>query len=407
MTSSVLRLCACGSILFFSSFSAQAQHSRLPTTPPTNPFAAVDKLALQLPDSAAHSTRGIARYITATFTSDTDKARAIYIWLARNIRYDVEKASQITLRHDSEENILRETLATRMGVCQQYADLFTDIAIRVGLPAYTVSGFTKQADYVDYIPHAWCAAQLNGSWYLFDPTWGAGYTHAGRFVQRTNNAYFKVKAAQFITNHMPFDPLWQLQAYPITARQFSIGKISNLERKVPFSFADSIQLYQRQDTLVRLQAVTRRIQQNGIQDPVVYNKLVSIRQQMENYRVHQHNAAIHSYNEVVHLYNGSIFSFNKFIEYRNAQFLPKKTDEELTGMIYAEVQKIKLVQEKMAGLPAEGVGPAERGQLQQQIQEIADKILEQQAFVAKYCATGKLLRRTLFASYMWYGRPLN
>ncbi|UOR05022.1 hypothetical protein MUN82_19050 [Hymenobacter aerilatus] len=394
------------SLLLLTATAGLAQQKgKVATTPVPAPYAAVDKLALLLPDTAARSPRSMARYINSTFSTDTDKARAIYIWLARNVRYDVEKGLAINFYANTEE-LITKTLATRTGICQDYAEVFTTVAQLVGLPAYTISGYTKQAGYVDYVPHAWCTARLDGTWYLFDPTWGAGYVRAGQFVQRTNEAYFKTQPQQLISNHMPFDPLWQLLPYPITNPQFCMGKASNPNLKTAFSFVDSIQLYQQQDTLTRLRHASRRIQANGIKDPVVYNMLTYNQQIINNYVVDNGNRAIYFYNEGVR-------GFNAFIEYRNAQFLPKKTDEEIRAILLSPSQNIQQAQRLLAPVMAHSSNTQNQSllllqqQLQRDIRDVADKILEQQAFVDKYCATSKLLRRSLFYSgYTVFGIPV-
>jgi transglutaminase/protease-like cytokinesis protein 3 len=68
-------------------------------------------------------------------------------------------------------------------------------------------------------------AKIDGSWYIFDPTWGAGYVNK-YFIKKLNNAYFKVEPAQIIASHIPFDYLWQFLNYPITNGEFMKAKPS-------------------------------------------------------------------------------------------------------------------------------------------------------------------------------------
>jgi len=57
---------------------------------PQNEYSAIDKKALQLPDSLTKTTEGIANYVNVNFKTDKEKSRAIFIWIATNIVYDVE-----------------------------------------------------------------------------------------------------------------------------------------------------------------------------------------------------------------------------------------------------------------------------------------------------------------------------
>ena len=50
-------------------------------------YAEVDRYALAAPASAAHSVDALARYLTAPFTRDDEKARAIFRWITDNISY--------------------------------------------------------------------------------------------------------------------------------------------------------------------------------------------------------------------------------------------------------------------------------------------------------------------------------
>lgn len=74
---------------------------------PINQYAAIDKKALQLPDSLSKSTDGISRYIKNNFKTDKDKSRAIFIWVATNIRYDVENRYAINFYEKKEEKIAK------------------------------------------------------------------------------------------------------------------------------------------------------------------------------------------------------------------------------------------------------------------------------------------------------------
>ena len=155
-----------------------------------NEFTAIDKKALSIPDSFTTTTAGISKYITANFTSDKEKARAVFVWVASNIHYDIENMFAINF-YETEADKISKPLKTRKGICEDYAALFNDICHKCGIPSYTIEGYTKQNGFTDYIPHAWCAAFVDSAWYLFDPTWGSGYVSNGKFYKKINNAFSK------------------------------------------------------------------------------------------------------------------------------------------------------------------------------------------------------------------------
>src|SRR5450759_502438 len=181
--------------------------------PVINEYSTIDKRALQLPESLTKTIDGIAGYVTSNFKTDKEKARAIFIWIASNIQYDIDNMFAINFYEQKEEKISK-ALRNRKGICENYAALFNDVASKSGIISFMIEGYTKQNGFADYIPHAWCAALIDNSWFMFDPTWGSGYVSNGKFYKKINNDYFKVAPSTLIKSHMPFDFLWEFLNYP-------------------------------------------------------------------------------------------------------------------------------------------------------------------------------------------------
>ncbi len=169
---------------------------------------------LAIPKSLTNSTADISNYIKTNFKTDKEKALAIYAWVTANIRYSTDSANHINLGSDEEAKVTA-ALRRRKGVCENYAAIFNDIALKSGLTSFMVSGYTKQGSFVDKTGHSWCVALIDKSWQLFDPTWDEG--------RGMNVKYFMISPEEFIETHMPYDPLWQLSDHPITQRQFNTG----------------------------------------------------------------------------------------------------------------------------------------------------------------------------------------
>src|SRR5712675_3659434 len=81
----------------------QPQQQAPPATP--DPYAAIDKKALLIPDSLTRSTEGISSYINANFHSNPEKVRAAFIWVASSIRYDVPNMYAINYYEKKEDKI--------------------------------------------------------------------------------------------------------------------------------------------------------------------------------------------------------------------------------------------------------------------------------------------------------------
>jgi hypothetical protein len=368
-------------------------------------FAAIDKKALQLPDSQAKSTDEIADYIKANFQTDKDKSRAIFIWIASNIKYDIENMFAINF-YENELDKISKPLQTRKGICENYAALFKDLCTKSGLKSYVIEGYTKQNGFSDYLSHAWCAARIDGAWYLFDPTWGAGYVNNGKFFSKINNGYYMVKPSVLIDSHMPFDYLWQFLNYPITNQEFIEGKKKLNKSKSFFNFNDSIQAYEGQDRISKLITSASRIEKNGVKNSLIFDRLQHIKLEIENDR---QNRMVDLYNSASADYNDGINRYNDFIYYRNKQFLPKKTDLEIQNMIDLANDKLKESKSKLAQINSTDLNMTNMMmQLLKSVDDVANHVKEQQEWLTVYFSKGKLGRKAMFIDKVtWFGIPLN
>lgn len=356
-------------------------------TPHTLPYQAVDARMRQIPDSSTHTVSSLARYINASFTAETDKARAAFVWVARNIRYDRENMYLLEFEREPAE-VVQETLSKRRGVCRHYAELYKALASAVGVPTYVVPGYTSLRD---AIGHAWCASRIEGQWYLMDPTWALETRMVnGKPLVVFRDDYFRMRPAQAIESHMPFDPLWQLLKAPRTPEQFQYGQVPAAPAKA-FAYLDSLAVYERQSPLEQLRAVNRRIEKNGVRNGLTFTYLSGNRTREENLHIGTYNAALQEL-------NAGAEQLNAFVDFFNHQFLPRKTDAELVLLLPPAAAHLARSRELLASLPPLQ-NPAQQINVRQvatSLREVETLLENSQAFLARYLGTGKLLRPTLF-----------
>jgi hypothetical protein len=368
-----------------------------------NEYSSIDKTMLQIPKSLTTSSDGIARYINSKFSNNNDKARAVYIWVASNIQYDVENMF-VQISELTTNEIIAKTLKTQKGVCTNFAVLFNDIALKSGITSYTIPGYTKQNEVVDNLPHEWCAANIDGTWYIFDPTWGSGFLQKGKFVSKINDFYFKVTPEDMISSHMPFDPLWQFSNYPVTCQEFYEGKTQRNTSKPYFNFKDSLSVYANQPEIEQLISSSKRIEANGVKNSLIYDRLRYNRREIEVYR---NNVVVDQLNSAGNSFNAGINHLNEFIHYRNNQFTPKKSDGEIRQMIDTIASSFKFSQMVLDKIKPIDVNMSlQISQLNRSINEATLSLNEHQAFVEKYIRTGKLFRKSLFYKTTFLGMPL-
>jgi len=246
-------------------------------------YALIDQKISKIPDNLTNSTSSIANYINSNFKTDSEKIRAIFYWTASNINYDLDNIFNVN-SNESTENLIKKTLESRKGVCINYAEIFNDIAYKVGIESVIIEGYTKQNGILDKVAHAWCGAKIDNKWYVFDPTWGSGSVYKGKFFKKINNNYFKAEPNKMISSHMPFDYLWQFLHYPITNQDFYDGKIQINTSKKQFDFEREISRYDNLSEIDKLIASAKRIDKNGVKNAMVFERLSSKKREIEYYK---------------------------------------------------------------------------------------------------------------------------
>jgi transglutaminase/protease-like cytokinesis protein 3 len=371
-----------------------------------NEYISIDTKALKLPDSLTKTTEDISKYITANFKTDREKTRAIFIWVAGNIQYDIDNMFAINF-YEPKEDKISKPLTSRKGICENYAALFNDVCLKSGIKSFIIEGYTKQNGFADYIPHAWCAALIDTSWFMFDPTWGSGYINGGKFFKKINNEYYKAAPSTMIKSHIPFDYLWQFLHYPITNQEFYEGKTVQNKSKPYFNYIDSIKVYETQNHIDQLISSSYRIEKNGVKNSLIFDRLQHIKLEIENDR---QNKAINLYNAGVADYNNAVNNLNVFIQYRNKQFTPVKDDPEIQQMLDTVTITLKESKAKLMQISNADVNTVSLiSQLNKSIDEILVHAKEQQDWLTIYFSKGKSKRKSMFyeKKVTWFGIPLN
>lgn len=145
--------------------------------------------------SDAPQIQELAKDLTSGKSTDREKAKAIYDYVAQNIRYDVKKYENDEFEWD--DSALK-TLELKSGVCQDYAYLTIALLRASDIEARFVEG---RAGGIWPGRHAWVEANIDGVWLTMDPTWGAGYLKDGQFIAEFNETYFEPNMEEFKKTH--------------------------------------------------------------------------------------------------------------------------------------------------------------------------------------------------------------
>lgn len=188
-----------------------------------DPYAAIDRHALAAPRTAEASVQSLARYLAKPYRNESEKARAIFRWVAANIRYDTRAYFSGKIPASGADRTLRN----RTAVCGGFSSLFEALARAAGLEAVTIHGWARgygsvAGESIRGEPdHAWNAVRVNGRWKLVDPTWGGGVLdETGKYVRRFDGYFFFTPPEKLIATHFPEDAAWQLLDPAVSRARF-------------------------------------------------------------------------------------------------------------------------------------------------------------------------------------------
>lgn len=283
---------------------------------------------LDIPDAYTYSLDSLAFYIDSHCNEDTTKLRALYDWMVGHMHYNVYPTFVSVNQKRDEAKEIALALRSREGVCRHFARIFQEVSERMAIPAFFIKGYTKSNGAIIPDPHAWCAALVNGKWYLYDPTYGMGYVRNYKFVSSPNSNYCQVEPDKFISSHMPFDPIWQLLERPYTFQAFDQGLEPPADRP-PFSYADSIRVHLQRKPVEQLTAVNERIRRNGTP-----NRLVSY-----CLEVNTANIAVRRHNEVYEIYKTALTHYNSCVDHYNALVRYRRTHDKVSRSDHRQVSE--------------------------------------------------------------------
>jgi len=308
-----------------------------------NAYLAIDQKMAQIPGSSTTSTDAIANYINSNFETETEKIRAAYYWVAENISYDVANMNQPKPQTKAEK--ISSALKTRKGVCMHYSEVFGDIANKLGIKTFVVSGYTKQLGKIAALSHAWNISKIDGKWYPFDVTWGAGYVKDMVFYKKMNNAYFKSNPTDFLSTHMPYDYMWQLNKKPITNDDFYKDIRESDIIANPYDFNAEINQFEMLSEFEKIEKRIQRIEQVGLKNEFVKAEYNLLKKNLENQK---NNNTIPTLELIVAEYNQANKLLSDFINYRNKKFIPLLSDDEIRSKAQIPYDKWLFCQQELA-----------------------------------------------------------
>jgi transglutaminase/protease-like cytokinesis protein 3 len=141
-------------------------------------YATVDAHAR---NSKAHrnlKVNELAFSLSAPCNTEKEKVRAFFVWIADNIRYDIntfQDRKEMDPEERAELQMPQQVIKRKKAVCMGYTKLLNELCNAVGIKAIFVGGQTKNhTGRISRTTHAWSLVRADGQWGLIDATWGSG-----------------------------------------------------------------------------------------------------------------------------------------------------------------------------------------------------------------------------------------
>ena len=306
-------------------------------------YETIDKKMDEIPKRDENATDKVATYINQNFTSEDDKIRAAFYWTSSRISYDVDNMYEPKKQTIAEK--IESALKTRKGVCMHYSEVFGDIANKLGIKTYVVSGYTKQFGKIARLSHTWNVSKVNGKWCFFDVTWASGYVQDMVFYKKQNNIFYNPTAPEFLKTHMPFDYMWQLNQKPITNDDFYKGVTESKLIADSYDFNTEITQFENLTEPEKIQKKIERIEKAGLKNEFIKTEDNLLKKNLES---HKNNKSIPTLELIVAEYNEANKLLNEFIHYRNSRFTPMLSDDEIKKKVQLPYDKWLYCQDELA-----------------------------------------------------------
>lgn len=326
-----------------------------------------------------------------------DTIRSVFEWVASEIEYDTRRVilkGKTFTWSNSDKDYIREVITTRRGICFHYAKLFDALLKHLGYESHVISGYVVINGRVNNdMGHLWAAVRTGNEWLLYDPTWASGYAEQNRFIKKYDPRWFANKPADFVSTHIPFDPLWQFLNVPLTHTQIQKGDLTR-NAAATFQFEDSICITQKLNELQRLKSELARIKSSGVTNGLLQDH-VGLTETKIKYlqNVDWLDRGFDQMQQAVNHYNNYIAGKNR--RFKN----PEWSDEQL-GAVPDSV-KFKISSSLQTVAQIENPTPAittNIENLKKKAAEVSEWTEIESVFIDRYLRTRKPLRRFLLGS---------
>ena len=200
----------------------------------------------KMKDASLRDLASFSNDLTEGLETDIEKFKAIFKWVALNIKSDYSTSianisyrdrykddpNKLALWNQSQQaSFHKKLLFKKTTVCTGYAYLVKRLCDLNHIQCEIVNGYAKHAQYELGRPkspnHSWIAVKINEKWYLGDPAWANGYIQLSekKFEEKYQPHYFLPYPDSFGQTHHAIDSKFNIQNHPKTLEDFLAGPL--------------------------------------------------------------------------------------------------------------------------------------------------------------------------------------
>lgn len=206
--------------------------------------------------STIQSLKELAKNISELSSDKKEQLQMLLLWSHQNMFAD-----SIRFFQSGKPLTTMEAFKKRLALCDEFSNIFSDFCRVMKIPCLRIEGYIK---YLNFKPgdkftecnHAWNAVYIDSTWMLCDIFWATNALRINKystaqFIKKLNTKYFIAQPKTFIDTHLPCDPIFQFDNYPIKINAFTAFSDSidlTMERLAYFNYKDSIKILMKLGT---------------------------------------------------------------------------------------------------------------------------------------------------------------
>jgi transglutaminase/protease-like cytokinesis protein 3 len=167
-------------------------------------YKRADSIALNFQRNKYYFYQETAQELVESLTSEKEKCRAIFRWISNNIKYEFDVLNN---KKECEDPLL--VYKRKKAVCGGYAALFKAMCDEAKIKCLDISGEVLPG----HDSHAWNIVLLDGSWYIMDVTWAAGYLSGNlvnpKFKRDFDEKWWMANQEEAIKMRVSDDSYWK------------------------------------------------------------------------------------------------------------------------------------------------------------------------------------------------------